>query len=93
MKQKYFFSKLHSLASATRFPNAPRSVGWVPPMDGIVMVNVDGSSLGNLGCAGCGAIVRDTIGAWLRGSYCFIDVASLLEVISHFAWSKRVFDK
>lgn len=41
---------------------------------------MDGSSLSNPRCIGCGGLIIDSLGRWLRGFYCFIWVASNLYV-------------
>ncbi|CAL1372532.1 unnamed protein product [Linum trigynum] len=43
------------------------NVGWEPPSEGWVMLNVDGASNGNPGMAGAGGVVRDTLGNWAGG--------------------------
>ena len=66
------------MALATTSHHTHRLVGWNPPLFGSIKVNVDSSSLGNLSSAGCGGLARDSSGAWLRGFYCSIGVASNL---------------
>ncbi|KAJ1430141.1 hypothetical protein SESBI_07925 [Sesbania bispinosa] len=46
-----------------------RWVKWIKPLGGEVALNVDGSSLGNLGLASFGGIFRDDTGEWLHAYY------------------------
>lgn len=47
-------------------PRAPRLVSWTPAA-GVVKINVDGSSRGNPGKAGAGALLRDYLSVWIDG--------------------------
>lgn len=51
-----------------------RWVSWHPSRDDCIVLNVDGSSLGNLGPSGMGGVIRDTNGSWLVG---FVDFLSI----------------
>lgn len=46
---------------------APREVGWYPPSNDTIKVNVDGSSLGNPGRAGYGRLLKNRLGEWICG--------------------------
>lgn len=35
--------------------------------EGWMKLNTDGSSIGNLGMAGCGGVIRDDRGCWIAG--------------------------
>ncbi|KAK9265995.1 hypothetical protein L1049_012495 [Liquidambar formosana] len=41
----------------------------LPSSDPWVTLNIDGSSLGNPGCAGAGGLIRNSVGVWLKGFY------------------------
>lgn len=58
--------------------NNPREVVWLPPADGTIKVNVDGSSFGNPGRAGYGGLVRNNLGEWICGFYGSCGVADNL---------------
>ncbi|XP_057744794.1 uncharacterized protein LOC130962625 [Arachis stenosperma] len=47
-------------------------VSWVPPPEGWVKLNTDGSSQGNMRRAGCGGLVRNENGRWVAGFTCRI---------------------
>lgn len=44
-----------------------KDIRWERPPRGWIKLNTDGSSLGNLGTAGGGGLVRDDSGQWLAG--------------------------
>ena len=52
--------------SKTRVPNI-RMVCWSKPSEGVMKLNVDGSSLGNPGRAGFGGLLRGEDGVWVIG--------------------------
>lgn len=58
--------------------NNPHEVVWLPPADGSIKVNVDGSSFGNPGQAGYGGLVRNNLGEWICGFYGSCGVADNL---------------
>jgi ribonuclease HI len=45
----------------------PIPVKWTPPPLGWFKLNIDGSSLGNLGLAGGGGVIQNHLGEWVRG--------------------------
>lgn len=49
--------------------DTPSRVRWVPPPPGWVKINSDGASRGNPSPSGCGGLIRDERGKWLRGFY------------------------
>ena len=53
-------------------------VRWVPPSEGAVKLNVDGSSRGNPGRAGCGGLLRDENGSCIAGFVSHIGIAGSL---------------
>lgn len=55
-----------------------RWVRWRTPSDGWMTLNVDGSSLGNLGRAGAGGMVRDAAGKWKFGFSAFVGISMIL---------------
>lgn len=56
-----------------------RWVTWHPSMEEeVIVLNVDGSSLGNPGRAGFGGLFRQGYGTWVSGFYGFLGVADSL---------------
>ena len=55
-----------------------RQVKWIPPLNNIIKVNVDGSSLSNPGRSGFGGLIRNNNGDWLLGFSGFCDITSCL---------------
>ena len=53
-------------------------VRWVPPSEGAIKLNVDGSSRGNPGRAGCGGLLRDENGNCIAGFVGYIGFAGSL---------------
>ena len=55
--------------SSSKAPNGRTSklVRWEKPPSGWTKLNMNGASLGNLGVAGCGGIMRDERGNWVVG--------------------------
>ncbi|CAL1407011.1 unnamed protein product [Linum trigynum] len=43
------------------------NIGWSPPLEGWVTLNVDGASNGNPGPAGAGGVIRGSTGLWVGG--------------------------
>lgn len=62
---------LHQIVADTLNSSAthrlPKEVKWLPPPVASYKLNVDGSSLGNLGRCGFGGIIRDQNGQWCSG--------------------------
>lgn len=54
-------------------------VNWVPPYENQVVLNVDGSSLGNPGQAGFGGLIRDHNGSWILGFSGYIGIVDSVE--------------
>ena len=44
-----------------------KRICWERPPEGWMKLNKDRSFVGNLGIAGCGGVVRDKHGRWVRG--------------------------
>ncbi|XLT60596.1 hypothetical protein S245_053503 [Arachis hypogaea] len=65
-------------------------VRWVPPSEGAIKLNVDGSSRGNPGRAGCGGLLRDQDGNCVAGFLSYIGFAGSVEAelmaIRHGLW-------
>ncbi|XLR04880.1 hypothetical protein HN51_059755 [Arachis hypogaea] len=65
-------------------------VRWVPPSEGTIKLNVDGSSRENPGRAGCGGLLRDQDGNCIAGFVSHIgfasSVAAELVAIRHGLW-------
>ncbi|XLR65771.1 hypothetical protein S83_016443 [Arachis hypogaea] len=65
-------------------------VRWVPPSKGAIKLNVDGSSRGNAGRAGCGGLLRDQDGNCIAGFVSYIGFAGSVEAeliaIRHGLW-------
>ena len=70
--------KIETLTKATEFAYLglnervkqsiiPIQVRWLPPPNDWVMLNIDGSSMGNPGRAGGGGIIRNSHGEWVSG--------------------------
>ena len=57
---------------------AIRQVKWIPPLNNIIKVNVDGSSLSNPGRSGFGGLIRNNIGDWFLGFSGFCGITSCL---------------
>jgi len=57
---------------------AIRQVKWIPPLNNIIKVNVDGSSLSNPGRSGFGGLIRNNNGDWLLGFSGFCSITSCL---------------
>lgn len=55
------------LGNTGAIPRKEVLVSWSKPNEGWVMVNYDGSSIGNLGSALARGLFRDTGGVWLVG--------------------------
>ncbi|KAK9990806.1 hypothetical protein SO802_025791 [Lithocarpus litseifolius] len=51
---------------SNRNPRIERSIRWERPNRGWHKLNTDGSSLGNLGLASGGGILRNEVGGWIR---------------------------
>ena len=66
------------LSPNARTQHISRLVGWIPPMEDAIKIDVNRSSLGNLSHASCSDLVKDSSDRWLGGFYCFIGVASNL---------------
>lgn len=58
-------------------------VGWNPDASAHILVHVDGSSLGNSGCAGFGVVIRNNSGSWIEGATGFIGVSNNLAAELH----------
>lgn len=54
-------------------------MSWTAPLDGWVVLNTDGPSLGSPDRAGVGGVVRDAIGRWVFGYTGFIGVSEFLK--------------
>ncbi|PNX89138.1 ribonuclease H, partial [Trifolium pratense] len=54
------------------------AVTWIPPLEGTIKVNVDGSSFNNPGRSGFGSILRECNGNWLLGFSGFIGISTSL---------------
>jgi hypothetical protein len=75
----FIFSKIYSLYNSTKNifggPSSiptPRLVSWHPPLDNVIKVNVDGSSIGNPSRSGFRGLLRNSLGGWIivfAGSY------------------------
>ncbi|KAK2382027.1 TMV resistance protein N [Trifolium repens] len=62
----YHSSMVHALGPTNK-QHVIRQIRWHPPPEGYIKVNVDGSSLGNLGNAGFGGLLRNDRGSWIHG--------------------------
>ena len=45
----------------------PKQISWQKPPQGVFKLNIDGSSMANLGKAGFGSVIRNVEGEWIRG--------------------------
>jgi len=55
-----------------------RQVKWIPLLNNIIKVNVDGSSLSNPGRSSFGGLIRNNNGDWLLGFSGFCGITSCL---------------
>lgn len=63
-----YFGLLSQRSQVEKSPQAiPPVVTWHPTRASLVVLNVDGSSLGNLGPSGLGGLLRNEDGVWLSG--------------------------
>jgi len=67
---------VHLSNDATQKPI--RQVKWIPPLDNIIKVNVDGSSLSNPGRSGFGGLIKNNNGDWLLGLSGFCGITSCM---------------
>lgn len=52
------------------------AIGWSTPLAGWYKLNMNGSSLGNLGPAGTGGLIRDPSENWVKGYARNLGIAS-----------------
>jgi len=54
-----------------------RQIKWILPLDSIIKINVDGSSLSNFGRSGFGGLIRKNNGDWLLSFFGFCGILLL----------------
>ncbi|XLS95417.1 hypothetical protein HN51_071425 [Arachis hypogaea] len=87
---KSLFSSSSPTEAWYHFIRLQMLVRWVPPSEGAIKLNVDGSSRGNPGRAGCGGLLRDQDGNCITGFVSHIgfagSIAAELVAIRHGLW-------
>ncbi|MCH88087.1 ribonuclease H protein [Trifolium medium] len=73
-----FWFKHHALTPNEDLYKPSRHLTWSPPLDSIIKVNVDGSSLSNTGRSGFGGLMRNNNGEWLLGFFGFSFITTCL---------------
>ena len=57
-------------------PTIPKPICWRKTPRGWHKLNIDGSSIRNLGKAGTGAIIRNDLGKWVIGSSRYLGITT-----------------
>jgi ribonuclease HI len=70
----------NAFSSGVRGAATEQWIAWHPDKEAAVILNVDGSSLGNPGPSGFGGVLRHSNGSWIFGFAGTVGISSILHV-------------